>query len=367
MTEAVPSQVSRRALMRGLGLLTLASGTMSPVRAAARLRVVASFSILYDMVRQVGGGRVDVTALVGPDSDAHVFNPTPADVRAVASADIFLVNGLSFEGWLGRLEQASRTRARVVHATQGVKRRLIRGTHDGHADDHGDGHAHDHDHSPRPGGEAVDPHAWQSLVNGQVYVRNIEAALAATDRANAPYFAERARTYRAELETLHAQARARLARVPPQYRRIVDEPRRVRLFRGRLWPELHRAGRCVDWRRTERRGHSQIDRADQAREDPSDLHRKHQRRPFAAADRPGDGRAHRRSRFFGCFVGCGWTGPDIHQDVPPQPRCICPGSVLLSRAASCIEIREQARVGEPGSRRGLATLQKPLRVGRELR
>lgn len=221
MTEAVPSQVSRRALMRGLGLLTLASGTMSPVRAAARLRVVASFSILYDMVRQVGGGRVDVTALVGPDSDAHVFNPTPADVRAVASADIFLVNGLSFEGWLGRLEQASRTRARVVHATQGVKRRLIRGTHDGHADDHGDGHAHDHDHSPRPGGEAVDPHAWQSLVNGQVYVRNIEAALAATDRANAPYFAERARTYRAELETLHAQARARLARVPPQYRRIV--------------------------------------------------------------------------------------------------------------------------------------------------
>src|SRR5262245_34521829 len=90
--------------------------------AADKVKAVASFSILGDMVRQVGGDRVEVVTLVGPNGDAHVFNPTPADVKALASADVFFVNGLGFEGWIVRLEKSAGFRGGVVVASEGVKR-----------------------------------------------------------------------------------------------------------------------------------------------------------------------------------------------------------------------------------------------------
>ena len=93
----------------------------SAADAAAKVKAVASFSILGDMVKQVGGDRVEVVTLVGPDGDAHVFSPTPADAKALASAEIFFVNGIGFEGWMERLEKSSGFRGAVVVASKGVK------------------------------------------------------------------------------------------------------------------------------------------------------------------------------------------------------------------------------------------------------
>ena len=104
-----------------LWLIALAMlATVGPVRAADPLNVVASFSILGDFVRNVGGDRVDVTTLVGPDSDAHVYAPTPADVKKFANAKIIFVNGLGFEGWMARLVKASGSKAPSVVASNGI-------------------------------------------------------------------------------------------------------------------------------------------------------------------------------------------------------------------------------------------------------
>src|SRR6266849_6897110 len=112
----------------------------------ARLKVIASFSILGDFVRNVGGERLEVATLVGPNGNAHVYAPSPADARKVADAKLVLVNGLGFEGWLDRLVKASGTKAAIVVATKGIKPRERVGDHD-------------HDHG------RTDPHAWQSVAN----------------------------------------------------------------------------------------------------------------------------------------------------------------------------------------------------------
>src|SRR3954454_10811236 len=131
----------------------------APSRAADHLNVVASFSILADFVRQIGGDKVGVTSLVGPDSDVHVYTPTPHDARDVGAARLLIVNGLGLEGWLPRLQQASGSKAPIVVATKGI--------------------------TPRKRGSDADPHAWQSVGNAMVYVRNIRDALVAADAADA--------------------------------------------------------------------------------------------------------------------------------------------------------------------------------------
>ena len=104
-----------------LGLISLALVLASgAAQAAERINVVASFSILADMVRNVGGNDVDVVALVGPDGDAHVYAPTPADAKKVADARLLVINGLGFEGWLPRLLQASGSKAPIAVATKGI-------------------------------------------------------------------------------------------------------------------------------------------------------------------------------------------------------------------------------------------------------
>lgn len=185
---------------------------IAPARAEEPVRAVATFSILGDMVRVVGGDRLDLTVLVGPDGDAHTFEPSPSDARALAEAKIVFVNGLGFEGWLERLLKASGTRAKIVVASTGVTP-LMLPEDPTHADDHGEGTKHDH------GGE--DPHAWHDLANAKIYVANIAQGLSAVDPAHASIYAANARSYRSEIDTLEAEAQTMMELIPAERRTIV--------------------------------------------------------------------------------------------------------------------------------------------------
>ena len=192
--------ISRRAVLSyvlAAGLIAL-SGPVT-ARAHAAVDVVASFSILGDMVRQVGGDRVRVTTLVGPDADAHVYRPTPADARAVAGARLLVINGLGFEGWIERLTEASGYKGRIVTATAGVEPRRME----------------DHDQ-----GE-IDPHAWQSLANTRIYVRNIADGLAAIDPAGADIYRCNAARYMEEIDAVEALVRKAVDSLPAERRKVV--------------------------------------------------------------------------------------------------------------------------------------------------
>lgn len=204
----MPSQtLSRRLFVSGL----VAAAAIAPVHAQERpLRVVASFSILADLVREVGGPEAQVQSLVGPDADAHVFQPTPADARALAAADLVVVNGLGFEGWIDRLVKTSGYRGSVVVASAGITPRK--------ADDD-EGHGHDHGHGAH--GEGTDPHAWQDLRNAVRYVANIRDALSSQRPAQAAAIGERAAAYTAKLQALDRDLRTRFAAIPAQRRRIL--------------------------------------------------------------------------------------------------------------------------------------------------
>lgn len=160
------------------------------------LRVVASFSILADMAQNVGGNLIEVTSLVGPDSDTHTYQPTPEDAKRIADADIILINGLGFEGWMERLIQASGTKAKIITATKGIQPRTIPG-------------------------EGMDPHAWQDLANGQIYIDNITAALSAADAPHAAAFHGNAAHYQAELKKMDAAVCRVFADIPKPQRKII--------------------------------------------------------------------------------------------------------------------------------------------------
>ena len=194
----MPHNLPIRSLLRGavLALLVL----LAPAAAAAGpVKVVATFTILADMVRQVGGDAVAVTALVGPDGDAHVYSPTPADARAVAEADLLVVNGLGMEGWLDRLGAAAGYKGPVVVASDGV----------------------DVLHIAEDGRTVPDPHAWQDLAQGRIYVANIAAGLARIDPAHAADYRAGAERYSRTLAELDRWVRAELAVVPPDKRRVI--------------------------------------------------------------------------------------------------------------------------------------------------
>ena len=151
---------------------------------AEPLNVVASFSILGDMTSQIGGDRIEIHTLVGRDADAHVYQPTPADAKKLAQAQLVVVNGFGFEGWIDRLVKSSGYRGRIVTASAGVKA-LGRP----HGDERQRAHAHDGD---------ADPHAWQDLANALQYADNIAAALAAADPAGKAVYTENAEQYKIE-------------------------------------------------------------------------------------------------------------------------------------------------------------------------
>jgi zinc/manganese transport system substrate-binding protein len=169
--------------------------------AAAPLRIVVSFSILDDIVRRIGGGDVAVASLIGPDSDAHVFEPSPDQARFLARAQLLVVNGLGFESWLARLTQSAQFGGPVVIASDGIV--PIKAT----------------------GGREVqavpDPHAWQDPRNTIVYAGNIAQALGAIDPAHADAYRQRLQEYQAELQALDKRVRDELAVIPDDKRRVI--------------------------------------------------------------------------------------------------------------------------------------------------
>jgi zinc/manganese transport system substrate-binding protein len=191
---------------RLLVLLSLASVMAAPV-VAQPLPVVTSFSILADLVKVIGGSHVEVTSLVGPNADAHVFDPTPADAKRLAGAKLVVINGLGFEGWMDRLIKSSGYRGSVTVASRGVKTIQEAAGH---------GHQHGHSHS-----HAADPHAWQNPLNVKQYVQNIRLALAAAKPAAAQEFEQRAQAYSRDLDALDQSIRERLKPIPVAQRRIV--------------------------------------------------------------------------------------------------------------------------------------------------
>jgi zinc/manganese transport system substrate-binding protein len=174
-------------------LLTLPGGA----GAADKVKAVASFSILGDMVRQVGGDRVEVATLVGPNGDAHVFSPTPADAKALASADVFFVNGLGFEGWIDRLEKSADFKGEVVVASEGVKPLTMIEE------------------------EGTDPHAWQDLANGKIYVANIRDGLIAADPDGKSIYEANAAKYLASIAEEESAVKAALGVLPEARRKII--------------------------------------------------------------------------------------------------------------------------------------------------
>lgn len=168
-------------------------------KSAGRLQVVATFSILADLVKNVGGDRVAVAALVGPNGDAHVYQPTPSDAKTLSEAKLVFVNGLGFEGWLNRLVKASGTRASTVVATRGVKPRNMEAG--GHSE--------------------IDPHAWQSVANAKVYVGNIRDGLIAADPAGKASYEANATAYIVRLDALDNEVRDAIQKIPADRRRII--------------------------------------------------------------------------------------------------------------------------------------------------
>jgi zinc/manganese transport system substrate-binding protein len=178
------------------------------------LKVVATFSILADMVGNIGGDKVTVTTMVGPDSDTHTYQPTPADARAVGEAKLLVTNGLGLEGWLDRLKGAANSRAAVVVASSGIKPLTMEEEEDDKAAASGLS-------KPSRPRRISDPHAWQSLTNGQIYVVNIVKGLAEADPSNAAFYRQSGAAYAARLAALDAKVREMLADVPKAKRRVI--------------------------------------------------------------------------------------------------------------------------------------------------
>ncbi|NJS39454.1 MAG: metal ABC transporter substrate-binding protein [Rhodobacteraceae bacterium] len=219
---------TRRLLLASAAALAFAA----PAFAEDKLKVIATFSILGDITANIGGDRVEVTTLVGPDGDAHVFQPAPADAQAVANAQVIVANGLGFEGWMDRLIEASGTTAALVTASDGVSpiafgedKPAEEAGHDDHDHDHAEGEAHDHDHEEAGHDDhdhgAFDPHAWQSVTNVALYVGNIERGLAAADPAGAETYKANATAYLAELAALDAEMRSAITALPEDRRTII--------------------------------------------------------------------------------------------------------------------------------------------------
>lgn len=212
--------LTRRCLLRlgAVAALSLSTAVFAGPRSQAAdplLEVVASFSILGDMVKTVGGDRVQVITLVGPDGDAHVFEPTPADAKAIGDAKVVFINGLGLEqGWMPRLIEASNYKGPVVVTSKGIKTLRMKeegesGKERASAHEHGKPHMVD------------DPHAWQNLANGKIYVENIVAGLSAADPAGAEMYRANGQSYITEIDKLDAEVRTKLAALPLSRRKIV--------------------------------------------------------------------------------------------------------------------------------------------------
>ncbi|SMH37795.1 zinc ABC transporter substrate-binding protein AztC [Mesorhizobium australicum] len=215
-------------------LLAATALTALPAAALAEpLKVVATFSIIGDMAKQVGGDRIDLSVLVGPNGDAHVYEPKPQDAARIGEADVVLSNGLKFEGFIDRLVEASGTKAPVVELTKGVTPIPAAEDEHGHAEAGHDDHKHAENEEGHEGEEhaeagheghdhgAFDPHAFQSIPNAIIYVANIADAFCAADAAGCDSYKANAAAYTETLKALDAEVRADVAAVPAEKRTII--------------------------------------------------------------------------------------------------------------------------------------------------
>ena len=210
--------MNRRRMLAALVGAALAAATPFAIAADGPLRVVASFSVLGDMVKEIGGQHVSLTTIVGPNGDAHSFEPTPRDVQALSRAQVLVINGLDFEGWLPRLIKAANFEGAQVLASKGVaprylsdaKQEAAHAAHKDHHEDHG-GHSH---------GD-VDPHAWQSLTNGVIYAENIAEGLSLADPEHQSEYKERAEAYIAQMKKLDSEIRQALDAIPANRRKVI--------------------------------------------------------------------------------------------------------------------------------------------------
>ena len=193
--------LSRRSLLAALPATFMPGLALG--QAAARPKVVATFSILGDLAGQVGGEAIDLSVLVGPDTDAHTYQPRPADARTLSTAQVLVSNGLGYEGWIDRLAGAAPFRGRAVVASAGVETLKAQATP-----------GHDHAHG-------VDPHCWQDVGRARRYVANIVEGLAAADATDAAAYRARGAAYDRKLAELDRWVRAEIDKVPPEQRRAI--------------------------------------------------------------------------------------------------------------------------------------------------
>jgi zinc/manganese transport system substrate-binding protein len=189
-------------LFAGLAAALLAIPAAAQQQPQHKIEAVATISILGDLVRNVGGDRVDVTMLVGPNGDAHVYSPNPGDARTLARANVIFVNGLGLEGWMTRLSEASGTKAPTVVVSNGVAPRKMADMRD-------------------PTHVEIDPHAWQAVGNAEIYIKNIRDALSEADPAGKAIYDANATAYLGKLDALDKEVRAAIAKIPADRRKII--------------------------------------------------------------------------------------------------------------------------------------------------
>jgi zinc/manganese transport system substrate-binding protein len=192
----------RRFLLAGAAVLAAGQAKAENTR-QSKIKAVASFSILGDLVRNVGGDRVEVENLVGPNGDVHVYSPTPGDARKLAAANVVFVNGLGLEGWMTRLVVASNAKAPVVVVSKGITPRRM-------------------EEEEKSGRRiAIDPHAWQSVADAKSYVANIRDGLIAVDPAGKATYGANADAYLVKLDELENEVRVAIASIPADRRKII--------------------------------------------------------------------------------------------------------------------------------------------------
>ncbi|WP_019614926.1 metal ABC transporter solute-binding protein, Zn/Mn family [Psychromonas ossibalaenae] len=215
--------------------------SLNAVNAAAenKLSVVASFSILGDITAQIGGDKIELTTLVGNNGDAHTYSPKPNDVKKVAAADLVVLNGLGFEGWLPRLLESSHFSGMKISASDGISslqgacshsKHQDHEVHHEHADEHENQHAgshgdennHEHEHADSHGHHHdIDPHAWHSIKNVKVYAANISRALSIIDPDNISYYQHNLAVYEQKLNTLDSKIKTMFASIPQEQRKVI--------------------------------------------------------------------------------------------------------------------------------------------------
>lgn len=204
-------------LIRSLLLALLLTSSLSaalPASAETKIKAVATFSILGDLIAEVAGDKATLSVLVGADIDAHAYQPRPTDARALADAQVLVSNGLGFEGWIDRLAKAAPFKGKAIVASTGVSTVPAGQQH---------GHGHSHGHGP-------DPHCWQDVQRVRIYVANIAKGLAEADPTNAAHYRERAEQYDHRLVELDAWVKAEIARVPADKRRAITGHDSFRYF-----------------------------------------------------------------------------------------------------------------------------------------